>query len=225
MDVSENRGTPKSSIFIRFSIINHPFWGTPIFGNTHIVSKWTSHKKYRDSQNQKRGQCESDIVNCKIKRLPRKWTVAFLMREPSFSRYLDVVKKSQAACLGINQLRVLGVYYGVLLAQVLWPENPPKQKGHPVRLWMRFLLVDKAKDEIFVEHLNVFVFSFKLNIPWMFPQTKILSMQWYVKIIEHKKQDPVYWNFIARFRKTPYTKWYGPPRSFSDILWQLRWAL
>ena len=36
MDVSENRGTPKSSILIRFSIINHPFWGTPIFGNTHI---------------------------------------------------------------------------------------------------------------------------------------------------------------------------------------------
>ena len=36
MDVSENGGTPKSSILIGFSIINHPFWGTPIFGNTHI---------------------------------------------------------------------------------------------------------------------------------------------------------------------------------------------
>ena len=35
-DVSENSGTPKSSILIGFSIINHPFWGTPIFGNTHI---------------------------------------------------------------------------------------------------------------------------------------------------------------------------------------------
>ena len=35
MDVSENRGTPKSSILIGFSITNHPFWGTPIFGNTH----------------------------------------------------------------------------------------------------------------------------------------------------------------------------------------------
>ena len=39
MDVSENSGTPKSSILIGFSIINHPFWGTPIFGNTHIPSK------------------------------------------------------------------------------------------------------------------------------------------------------------------------------------------
>ena len=36
MDVSENRGTPKSSILIGISIINHPFWGTTIFGNTHI---------------------------------------------------------------------------------------------------------------------------------------------------------------------------------------------
>ena len=36
MGVSKNKGTPKSSILIRFSTINHPFWGTPIFGNTHI---------------------------------------------------------------------------------------------------------------------------------------------------------------------------------------------
>ena len=36
MGVSENSGTPKSSILIGFSIINHPFWGTTIFGNTHI---------------------------------------------------------------------------------------------------------------------------------------------------------------------------------------------
>ena len=32
--VSENRGTPKSSILIEISIVNHPFWGTTIFGNT-----------------------------------------------------------------------------------------------------------------------------------------------------------------------------------------------
>ena len=36
MGVSKNNGTPKSSTFIGFSIINHPFWGTIIFGNTHI---------------------------------------------------------------------------------------------------------------------------------------------------------------------------------------------
>ena len=36
MGVSENGGTPKSSILIGISIINHPFWGTPIFGNTQM---------------------------------------------------------------------------------------------------------------------------------------------------------------------------------------------
>ena len=36
LDVSENSGTPKSSILIGFSIINHPCWGTPIFGNIHL---------------------------------------------------------------------------------------------------------------------------------------------------------------------------------------------
>ena len=36
LGVSENSGTPKSSILIGFSIINHPFWGTSIFGNIHL---------------------------------------------------------------------------------------------------------------------------------------------------------------------------------------------
>ena len=38
VDVSKNRGgPPKSSILIGFFIINHPFWGTPIFGNTPYI--------------------------------------------------------------------------------------------------------------------------------------------------------------------------------------------
>ena len=36
MGVSKTNGTPKSSILIGFSTINHPFWGTPIFGKTQI---------------------------------------------------------------------------------------------------------------------------------------------------------------------------------------------
>ena len=37
MGVSKNRGVyPKSWILRGFSIINHPFWDSPIFGNTHI---------------------------------------------------------------------------------------------------------------------------------------------------------------------------------------------
>ena len=36
-----NSVTPKSSILIGFSIINHPFWDTPIFGNTQIYHIWS----------------------------------------------------------------------------------------------------------------------------------------------------------------------------------------
>ena len=38
MDVFENSGTPKNSILIGISIINHPFWSTPIFGNTQVLN-------------------------------------------------------------------------------------------------------------------------------------------------------------------------------------------
>jgi len=38
MGVSENNGTPKSSILIGFSLINHPFWGTFIFGNIYKMA-------------------------------------------------------------------------------------------------------------------------------------------------------------------------------------------
>ena len=45
LGVSKNRGTTKSSILIGFSSINHPFWGSPIFGNTLFVcfgsTSWT----------------------------------------------------------------------------------------------------------------------------------------------------------------------------------------
>ena len=39
MEVSWNRGTPKSSIFIGFSLINQPFWGTPNLGNSHTDTR------------------------------------------------------------------------------------------------------------------------------------------------------------------------------------------
>ena len=50
VDVSENRGTPKSSILIGFSTINHLFWGTPIFGNTHVVFEAKVNKHARNAK-------------------------------------------------------------------------------------------------------------------------------------------------------------------------------
>ena len=46
MDVSENSGTPKSSILIGFSIIKHPFRGASIFGNTHIPIQYTEFRPW-----------------------------------------------------------------------------------------------------------------------------------------------------------------------------------
>ena len=40
---------PKSSILIGLSIVNHPFWGTPIFGNTHIVTRRMVHHEHVES--------------------------------------------------------------------------------------------------------------------------------------------------------------------------------
>ena len=44
MGVSWNGGTPKSSVLMGFSLINHPFWGSPIYGNIcwweHIITVW-----------------------------------------------------------------------------------------------------------------------------------------------------------------------------------------
>ena len=45
--VSKNSGTPKSSILIGFSIINHPFWGIPIFGNIHPRKTISTHVFFR----------------------------------------------------------------------------------------------------------------------------------------------------------------------------------
>ena len=44
MGVSKNRGTPKSSILIGFSTINHPFWGT-LFLETLIYANTLYHEK------------------------------------------------------------------------------------------------------------------------------------------------------------------------------------
>jgi len=49
MDVSKNSSTPKSSISIGFSIINHPLWGTPIFGNTQMDIRHTKTDPAYDS--------------------------------------------------------------------------------------------------------------------------------------------------------------------------------
>ena len=40
------RGYPESSILMGFPIVNHPFWGSPIYGNTHIPPIISSSKPH-----------------------------------------------------------------------------------------------------------------------------------------------------------------------------------
>ena len=52
MDVLKYSGIPKSSILIGFSIINHPFWGTPIFGNIQM-NHWQGSYLFKQPAEQK----------------------------------------------------------------------------------------------------------------------------------------------------------------------------
>ena len=54
MRVSINGGTPKSSTLMGFSLINHPFWGTPIYGNPQMSSQMEFAKWSYDSQTEPR---------------------------------------------------------------------------------------------------------------------------------------------------------------------------
>ena len=57
MGVSKNRGTHKSSILIGFSIINHPFWCTPIFGNAHISGQCYLNRTTDTTKHLKKKNC------------------------------------------------------------------------------------------------------------------------------------------------------------------------
>ena len=72
VDVSKNNGTPKSSILRGFSIINHPFWGTPIFGNIQVKPVGLSPLRAPDTIGLRvlRVFFFSDFVFCGLNHLP-----------------------------------------------------------------------------------------------------------------------------------------------------------
>ena len=64
---------PISSILIGFSIINHPFWGAPIFGNTDIIQKHLGTWGAQDS-----GDLKAEVV------APRhRWWMRYFPLNPS----------------------------------------------------------------------------------------------------------------------------------------------
>ena len=77
LGVSKNRETPPNHPFlIGFSIINHLFWGTPIFGNTYLCSRdqppyqklrqkflrWTSKKWFAKKAFPRKNICQVDTL-------------------------------------------------------------------------------------------------------------------------------------------------------------------
>ena len=111
VDVSKNSGIPKSSILIGFSIINHLFWGTPIFGNTY-VAKVKQVKQLPRSWTQQRCNSFNTSKRLGAEELLRtsgwllgKWLVGFKFRAymvyfrvipPSALRQFRVIDKSPA---------------------------------------------------------------------------------------------------------------------------------
>ena len=98
MGVSENRGTPKSSILISCSIINHPFWGTPIFGNTHITLQETITYQLLvgNSNLPNRWMSHQFCLLRKARRGRAHWAV--LVRSRVFQRKLAATLTSWAKC-------------------------------------------------------------------------------------------------------------------------------
>ena len=73
MDVSEYSGTPKS-ILIGFSIINHPFWDTPIFENTQMDTRqdWIPNIS----------SALSDILKSAHSRFIKSWSATVVLQDP-----------------------------------------------------------------------------------------------------------------------------------------------
>ena len=66
---------PKWSILIGFSIVNHPFWGTPIFGNTHMLrcNCPTGHEELGCEDSTDPSSCEPQIWVHGIPMVPWCW--------------------------------------------------------------------------------------------------------------------------------------------------------
>ena len=82
---------PKSSSSIGFSIINHPFWGTPIFGNTHIIADCSV---VGANYCAKCSETSSAIVRPCLARLPLCWALILYFQGIRFKDHNTPPQKS-----------------------------------------------------------------------------------------------------------------------------------
>ena len=104
MGVSINRGTPKSSILVGFSLVNHPLWGTPIYGNPHI---------------------QEDEESCKSSRYP--WQPVVASKSPLSMIFPGATASQAPAAQGLGRQQPKAqqrwVFFAPRNGRALWAKN------------------------------------------------------------------------------------------------------
>ena len=124
MDVSENRGTPKSSILIGFSIINHPFWGTSIFGNTDIGEEETY-------LNRPKWNHHGTSTSKKRLELPCRNAICRKSRDHKFN--IEIVFKKKWKIIENPPMKLEYVYIYIYF---IWPLIPTAQHTHSASIFL-----------------------------------------------------------------------------------------
>ena len=92
--------TPKSSILIGFSIINHPFGDTPIFGNTHLLR--TKHLEILNQRYFNKKCCLKMVMNLTVDPIQNQTTMLSHFHA-SKKTWLRQTKTSSALSQGNKQ--------------------------------------------------------------------------------------------------------------------------
>ena len=145
----ENRGTPKSSILVRFSIINHPFWGTTIFGNTYfymfrmrclIVTLRIPTLQWKGNRHRRR-DVKKPIKYITVEPMALFWG-HFQFTRYSHERYNKHIPTVDGSKLRRSPVEVGSLYHylqGFKTSQMVqpWPEFPLNIKRDHVDPWGR----------------------------------------------------------------------------------------
>ena len=127
---------PKSSILIGFSITNHPFWGTPVFGNIHEVKI------------QQRVSCY--FVVCAFffsnpRKTPKKWTHNVDTADLRIFWYLHTFL-TDLLRIDLGQFRRTDTNHGHLGIGFWW--------GERMEMWRAVGLIEKEWHKMYHPHMT-----------------------------------------------------------------------
>ena len=140
----KNKGTPKSSILIRFSIINHPFWGTFILGNTQLYNS----KALRLNS---RIITVSSRIGCQLssKKHPQIWYISINKNPPNNCTFCSGKKKTRnnhgLFFRRIQPLQKAATTYPSAFSSWKWPS--PVTNPQLARLAVFFFIQKKSQSK------------------------------------------------------------------------------